>query len=234
MVKTQRPRRIVALFMAVLAALAMAPARAAQAASPAPTVYPPTAHPYGHTYPQWAVRFFQWVVATPASQVTPDESSGAYCDVGQSGPVWYLIGNENKSATSSRMCTVPASKALFVSATGILECSTAEGSGTTFAALRSCVTGYMNMVTKLDVTVDGVHISHILTRYRFTTPLFTVNYPADNVWQLPGPGTTKSVAQGVWVILAPLAAGQHTIILYGEAPSMGWESTVTYHLTVRS
>jgi len=84
------------------------------------------------------------------------------------------------------------------------------------------------------VTVDGVHLTNLLTRYRFQTLLFTLAYPADNFMGVPGPGTTKSVAGGILVILAPLSAGRHTVDLRSRyGPPVSMTGDVTYHLTVR-
>jgi hypothetical protein len=112
-------------------------------------------------------------------------------------------------------------------------CDTAEGDGNTFTELSSCAKGYADGTTKADFTLDGVHLTNLLTRYRFATSLFTFKYPADNVLQVSGPGVAKAVANGLFVILAPLAPGQHTVEAQGANASIGWAGDVTYHLTVR-
>ncbi len=165
-------------------------------------------------------------MAIPAPVNPESDHTGAYCAVGQSGPVWNLL--TNMGGSDVRTCTVPAGKALLISPV-LWESSVAELDGTTFAALRSCAKGHMDG-TEADVTVDGVHLANLPTRYRFQTPLFTFKYPADNVFRLPGPGTTKSVTDGIFVMLAPLAAGRHTIDLSYFGQGSG---EVTYHLTIR-
>jgi hypothetical protein len=109
------------------------------------------------------------------------------------------------------------------------------GGGDTFAALRSRAKSGMDGVTEDEVTVDGVHLTNLLTRYRFQTLLFTLAYPADNFMGVPGPGTTKAVADCTQVILAPLAAGRHTVDLrFAYGPPMNpMAGHVTYHLTIR-
>ena len=209
---------------------------AAQAASTKLYVYPPTAHPYGHSYTQWAVHFFQWWAAIPASQNPWLDKSGAHCAQGQSGPVWYLL-NGIVNGTTVRACTVPAGKALIID-DGLGECSTVEGNGTTFQVLRACVKSY-GPATKAYVTVDGVRITNVVTSYQFWTPLYTFNYPAGSIFstpngkQVPGSGTSKSVGEVWMVILAPLGVGQHTVELYTNDPHLKWVGDVTYHLTVR-
>ncbi len=219
------------MLVVVLAILALGPAPAARAGSAQPYVYPPQAHPYGHSYSEWLIRYVWWWMAIPAQTNPLLDHSGAHCALGQSGPVWY-VGPDMMSGTYKRACTVPAGKALVIG--GFVECSTVQGSGNTLAELRSCAKSGMDSATEADVTVDGVHLTDLLTRYRFETPLFTFAYPADNVMGVPGPGTTKSVAGGPLVMLAPLAVGRHTLDMrFRYSPPDPWTTHVTYHLTIR-
>jgi hypothetical protein len=175
--------------------LAVSPKVSAAQATSAPLyVYPPQAHPYGHTYSAWEVRWIQWWLGIPLMQNPMLDPTGALCAEGHSGPVWYLISDG--SGNMVRNCTVPAGKAILISPV-LWECSTAEGDGNTFAALSKCAKGNMDDATQADVTVDGVHLAHLLTRDRFKTSLFTFKYPAENVMGVPGPGVTESAADGL-------------------------------------
>jgi hypothetical protein len=222
--------------VALLALLAMNPAPAAQAASTKLYVYPPTARPLGHSYTQWAVRFFQWWASVPAAENPWLDKSGSHCSAGQSGPVWYLL-NGIVNGTTVRTCTVPADKALVID-DGLGECSTVEGNGRTAEAFRACVNGY-GKPTKAYVTVDGVRIASMLASYFFWTPLYTFTYPAGSIFSTPngkqvhGSGTSKSLGNVCMVILAPLGAGQHTLELYTNDPHLKWVGHVIYHLTVQ-
>ncbi len=128
---------------------------------------------------------------------------------------------------------MPSGKALLILAAGS-ECSTVEGAGDTFEALRACARKYTDGVTEADITADGVDISHLLTRYRFATSMFTFAYPKDFIFgKVPAPGTSKSVADIMFIMLAPLAAGQHAIEVRGRSgppAAMAWD--IKYHLTI--
>ena len=191
-------------------------------------VYPPNSHPYGATYVQWEMRFIRYIAAIPASKNPGDDRTGVDCAVGQSGPVWYV---ENSGIGANVRCTVPAGKALLIAA-AFPECSTAEGNGNTYEALRSCVESYVADLKEVSVTVDGVQLTDLLTHYLFQTPLFTYAYPADFVFKPENsrPGTTKSVAEGVYVMLAPLSAGHHTIVMHDLFGTT--RTAATYHLTI--
>ena len=73
-----------------------------------------------------------------------------------------------------------------------------------------------------------------LDNYRVQSPLFTLTAAQDNAFGIPA-GKTKSVAEGFWILLAPLSAGRHTIQFHGEAVfgTFTFEEGVTYNLTVR-
>jgi hypothetical protein len=62
-----------------------------------------------------------------------------------------------------------------------------------------------------------------------TSPLYELTLPEDNVLGLPA-GTGQPVARGVWLMLAPLSVGQHTIYVHGTVPDFDYE--VAYGITV--
>jgi hypothetical protein len=169
-------RKLVALLVVMLAVLAMVPAPAAQAGSAPPRVFSPQAHPYGHTYSEWEIRFLKWLNAIPIPENPWLDPSGQHCAVAQFGPVWYLVDNLGVPHPYIRTCTVPTGKALLV-APSITWCATASGNGDTYAELRSCVAGYWASGTGADVTVDGVQIPNVFTRYLFETPSSAIGIP---------------------------------------------------------
>jgi hypothetical protein len=61
-----------------------------------------------------------------------------------------------------------------------------------------------------------------------------VTFPEDTVWP-PLVGTYgPTVDDGVYVMLAPPAVGEHTIRFTAAAPDGTWRLDITYHLTVKS
>jgi hypothetical protein len=224
------------LLVAALAALVLAPAPAAQAGNPNPRVIPPQAHPYGHTYGEWAARWFQWAFSIPVPVNPFLDETGALCGQSQSGPVWYLASNFGGSTTRSE-CTVPPGKAILFSILAT-ECSVLEPDpyhGDDEAELRACANYWMDQTTEVEISVDGVPITGLRNNYRFDSPLYTFTLPDNNVFQLfgleaPAGTTSLSVADGFYVMLAPLPPGPHTI--YGRGVMGEFQAEVTYHFTV--
>jgi hypothetical protein len=81
------------------------------AGNPNPGVLPPSSHPYGKSYGEWANSWWQWADSIPMSVNPLIDPTGANCAQGQSGQVWFLAGSP--SGSYDRSCTVPAGKAVF-------------------------------------------------------------------------------------------------------------------------
>jgi hypothetical protein len=93
-----------------IAAVAMAPAMGSQARQP--IIAPIQSHPYGQTYNEWASRWWRVALETPTSLNPLADDTGANCDHGDMGNVWFLFGGLGTDPVV-RECKVPAGRALF-------------------------------------------------------------------------------------------------------------------------
>ena len=211
----------------------------------AASVIPPTARIFGKTYGQWSAAWWQWSYGQPVSSNPTFDETGALCGNGQSGRVWFLTGVFNVSGTAVRdQCVIPVDKAIFFPVLNA-ECSNAELNGTTPDELRACAKGLLDLASNLSAEVDGVAVPN-LDRFRVKSPPFNFVLPDDNLLQLFGfdapagsclPNGNAcdpylSVGHGVYVMLAPISAGAHTIHFHGEIPAFAFALDITYHLTV--
>jgi hypothetical protein len=177
-------------------------------------VIPIDAVAYGSTYGEWAARYWQWVLSIPAATNPGNDTTGEFCAEGQQGPVWFL-GSTFTSDPATRHCTVPAGKALFfpiatvISGAGAYDCDpTLPDVPCNIAALR-VIAGDATDSVSLEVSIDGKGLRHLAGQH-VQTPAFTLTYPEGNVFEAP-PGTLgPNVADGYWLMLAPLSAGKHT------------------------
>ena len=105
-----------ALVLGLTAALTAPMAQAT--GNPNPRVLPPNSRPYGLTYTEWDVRWADWLFSIPSDQNPLGDPDGRFCQVGQSGPVFFL--GSNFGGTSVRSCTVPAGKSLLFTPAGFI------------------------------------------------------------------------------------------------------------------
>ena len=59
----------------------------------APIFYPPTSKVFGYKFTEWSAQWWQYVLSFPESQNPLLDTTGAECGIGQSGPVWFLMGS---------------------------------------------------------------------------------------------------------------------------------------------
>jgi hypothetical protein len=131
-----------------------------------------------------------------------------------------------------RNCTVPEGVAFFFPLINA-ECSTLEADpfyGGNEKELRACVKKFK--IKDVFAEIDGVRVPNA-KRYKALSPLFEFTVPENNVLGVP-PNTGNSVADGYYLMLAPLSAGQHEIRFGGTFPEFGFSLDITYNLTVGS
>lgn len=197
-------------------------------------IIPPDARPFGMTYGEWSAKWWQWALSLAANQ-NPFFDEGGSCTNGANGqadpgPVWFLTGVINASGMAVGNCSVPAGKALFFPVINA-ECSTLEPDpfhGANEAELRACATGVR--FGDLFAEVDGVAIPN-LNQFVKQSPLFTFTVPLNNVLGVAA-GTGQSVANGAYLMLAPLPVGDHIIHFVGTFPDFGFALDITYNLGV--
>ena len=224
----------------VLTAVALLSATAlgvAAGRNPNPGVFPPASSPYGHTYGEWSAELWKQAINGPV-EGNPFVTGGCF---ELSGPVWALAA---PLATNTYSCTIPAGKALFVPSLTI-ECSSLEPPesgfhGDTEEEQAECASFWADHIVNLSIEIDGVPVQD-LASYRVVSPQFSFTAPDPNILLVPGGGPGTAVADGYYVMLAPLSKGGHTIrirgalhfsVAEGDAFDFDLPSDATFHITV--
>ncbi len=95
-------------------------------------------------------------------------------------------------------------------------------------------------VVSMTCEIDGVAIQGLdsanTSPFRAVSPVFDYTIPDDNLYQFLGldfgPQTVPgAVADGVFLMLAPLSAGQH-VIHFTATFNFGFAFDITYNITV--
>ncbi len=225
--------------LALVLAMAVNFAQASVGSVGNPKILPPGSSPYGSTYAEWSVKWWQWVLSQPATNSAIVGT--ADCSAGQSGPVWFLVG-AFAPTTETRTCTIPAGTALFFPIYNAWADNTWCPEWTTYTVeeLVGFTQGYMENAGAVSCTIDGTPVKDIdpvaTSPYRVGAQVFTYTLAQQNNI-LAGyfgltciaDGTTVSPAaeDGVYLMLAPLSAGQHTIQF-----TVAGFLDITYELTV--
>lgn len=236
-IKLNRYWYVAAVFTLIAAFVLVASAENAN--EPNQVVYAPNTNVMGMSYGDWSAAWWQYVLAYRNTGGPYGDVTGQYCNEGQGGPVFFLVGGPVNP--TNRTCTIPAGKALFIPIINV-ECSTAELPpfyGANAQEARACAALYNDGIDlkSLKMTIDGRHIRD-LDEFRVQSPFYAfIVPPDDNFLGVPGATSGSSVSDGYWVMVKPLAPGVHVIHFEGAyvtGPGAGTIQNVTYTLHVSS
>lgn len=174
------------------------------------------------------------------------DPTGDLVGVGQSGPVWFVAAPITGFLTPPdpivRRYTVPRRTSLFIALLNS-ECSNLEPApfyGGNEAEQRACANAFSEYFHDVFFEIDGVPINNI-EAHRVESPQFTFTAPYPNILAVPG-GEGTAVADGYFVLLAPLSRGNHTLHyggklvfppgVFGNPDVLTFESDVTDEITV--
>ena len=185
---------------------------------------------FGATYGEWSARWWQWLLSIPAA-INPNlDATGANCDQGQKNnedDVWFLAGTFGGSAT--RTCTIPAGKPIFFPLINTAVFKPVDGE--TLLDLRRQASAFINSVSVLECTIDGVALSNLFA-FRVHSPSFSIDLPPGGLVQ--GNATATVVSDGYWLLLSPLPPGPHTIHFRGATSGGELVVDVIYNLMIAS
>jgi hypothetical protein len=217
--------------------------------NPNPGVAPIKSSPHGMSYSQWAQAWWTWLISIPADQNPALDTTGQFANLGQDQKVFFLAGTLF-GGTFERDVTVPPGTALFFPVVNAVFWAPDDLDDAAFFAeqagldpttmtdeelIRFIVNLSMDDPANLQVTIDGKPLRD-LASYRAESDPFEL-IDTDLIDTLGGEIShpNSAIADGYWLMLNPLAPGQHTIHIVSEldqGPFAGTSNDITYHLTV--
>lgn len=216
------------------------------AASSTAGILPPTSRAYGISYPEWSAKWWQWSLEQSTNHLEvvgkPD-----FCD-GEASRVRFLMGAylTGGAAIVTNKITISTDTPLFFPVLSVWDDNTGCPTFTAFTAdqLAAQVAALWTGVTLTTCTIDGVPVPGLsnpaTSEYLVQAPPFSyTTAPEGNV--LAGifgdaciDGGTfvyPAVADGVYLMLSPLAPGKHTIHTVGQVSTFV-DLDITYDITV--
>ena len=205
-------------------------------------ILPPGGEPYGLTYEEHIENFWKWVLSLPSNVNPWTDETGQNCaidQVGANSSVFYLGNNEG--GESNRICKVQSGKALFIPISPVEINFKEAPAAKTIKDLQAIVKNDQDGLTSLTLTIDDKQYNlQDLKKYRMPAPSgeFDVVFPQNPVFVgSAGPGPTKAVADGYYVLTEPLSKGNHTIMftsslacLEADCPDPNFVQKIKYNI----
>ena len=193
-------------------------------------IYTPDLKPYGLTYGQWTVKWWQWMLSIPMEINPAPDESGRNATVNQIDPhVWFLAGTLGGKAVS-RKCSIPSRMSILVPIINIEINRLEEPNFKSDDDLIRHVIKDEDDILNLEAVLDGKKIP--ISRVRSDPPMFPLILSKDNPFGALGDVSTMATSDGYWVFLKPLSPGEHDLFFAGSC-SLGTRNVkAAYSLTV--
>jgi hypothetical protein len=201
----------------------------AVSSSAAPEILPPSSLPYGYSYEEWSAKYWQWTLGQSVNNLEPLGDPGV-C-TGQGSRVRFLgpskIGGDAIHIVTNHV-TIPSGTPLFFPVFALWEdngnCPLSAFTTFTAAQLAAFDQETWSAVTETTCIIDGIAVAGMddptNSVFNVVSPPFSYTTAEnDNILAgelgatcLPGDFTIyPAVAEGLYVMLAPLSPGKHTI-----------------------
>jgi hypothetical protein len=191
--------------------------------------YIPQEKPYGISFGQWTVRWWQWAYSSPTYINPVADKSGINANINQNGPVWFLAGTFGEGKLVERYCSIPFNKAI----------------------LFPVINYEINRIERPDLDSDYEMVKHVkddqddiinkeikindqnvpIFRVKSDPTIFSLYINPDNYFKLKG-GNTLATADGYWVFLKSLPKGNHQIYFHGSCSLGTRQITAQYHIEI--
>jgi hypothetical protein len=180
-----------------------------------------------------AAKWGQWAWSIPAPRNPIVDETGVNCGANQqsNGRTWFLAGAFTTEPVD-RTCTVPKGKLIYFPIIAVVATLDPSPEFNTIPELKKATDEFIDLVTSVDVTIDGVHLQG-LDNNRVQSQAFRYFIPPNNIEGRSDLGPNIGVADGYWVILKPLPAGNHVIHFIADMEGDLFSQDVTYHITVK-
>jgi hypothetical protein len=192
----------------------------------------PDAKPYGLTYGQWTVKWWQWMASIPTDSNPATDKNGECAGINQTDRhVWFLAGTSG-GKTVDRKCIVPAGLSILFPVINYEINSMEKPELKTDSELVRAAKEDEDDIINLEAIMNGQEIP--IFRVQSEPLMFPLTLPADNLFNAPVSGTTRATSDGYWVFLKPLDLGEHSLYFAGSCSAGSRNVRATYNLTVKN
>lgn len=188
--------------------------------SPSIQIEPPGAMVAGKSIADWSTNWWRWALALAPPGDPFTDTSGHYANVNQSGPVFLLAGSNG--GTMTRRFHVPVDTYILMPFLVGVSSQLQVGFDKTETQIRQAVQQLTDPIDSLHASFDGVSISQTdLFTHREISPDFSFVAVSGNQMGVPPGNSGIAVANGYFLMLAPLPPGLHTLKYGAGATAYG-------------
>ena len=166
-------------------------------------VFPIDSRPFGLSYSDWCVKWWQWISSIP-KHINPAFDWGGskvYENQNNSRVLFLCQTYEGVNNTPLRRNKITKGTSIFMPIINWISIMYCDGDSDN--ELLEIASSKMDVVGPLELTLNGITINKGLEKYRIQTPFFEINLPQNNLFDIPS-GKRRCVSDGYWIFLHPI------------------------------
>jgi hypothetical protein len=193
-------------------------------------VYGINTTPFKVSYRQWTVRWWKWLLSIPKPINPAVDHIGQNSHMGQKyRQVMFLCQTiENSGKIPNRKLALKYGKAVLMPIINWISIEHEDGENDN--ELKNIAKQRMDVVQKLEVTVNNLTFNTDLHRYRLMSPIFEIDLPEHNILDT-SPGIRRFISDGYWLFFKPLR-GPIRISSFGTCSSGVTAIAVNYQIDI--
>lgn len=165
--------------------------------------FPIDSNPFGLSYSEWCIKWWQWISSIPKHNNPALDWSGikVYESQSDSRVLFLCQTYEGVETTPSRRNRITKGRSIFMPIINWISIMYQDGNSDN--QLLEIARSKMDVVGPLEITINGVTVNKGLEEYRIQSPFFEIDLPENNLFGISA-GKRRCVSDGYWVFLRPI------------------------------
>jgi hypothetical protein len=166
-------------------------------------VFPIDSKPFGLSYSEWCIKWWQWISCIPKYNNPALDWSGikVYEHQNDSRVLFLCQTYEGVKNTPLRRNKITKGSSIFMPIINWI--SIMDNDGNSDGQLLDIARSKMDVVGPLEITINGIKVNKGLENFRIESPFFEINLPEKNLFGLSA-GKRRCVSDGYWIFLRPI------------------------------
>lgn len=163
-------------------------------------ICPIDSKPFGLSYSEWSVKWWQWISSIPKERNPLFDWNGENVNVNQDHPqVLFLCQTyEGVESIPFRKNIITKGRSIFMPIINWI--SIMHHDGNTDKELLEIARNKMDVIGPLEITINGITINQGLENYRIRSPFFEIELPENNIFGISS-GKRRCLSDGYWIFL---------------------------------